>query len=284
MSLFPNGYKFHRLTVLGPSPQNCAPYFETFYLVQCECGNVRKVRGNSLKRGKSKSCGCLQREIASKNRSRKALATREWLYERYIVEKMPIKRIATLLGMKHASTVKGWIEREGIPLRSREERRSLINYVHDESHPNFIDGRSSLSQNRSYRSVYIPAQDRHLHRCTKNGSCPQHVFVFEQFIGRRLNDGEIVHHVNYDRLDNRLENLILLPSHKAHVDLHFYIEKLGAFFAGITDKMPAFEFPVGTIVPPGAKLPPCCTFADEESALQFCTACSTNSRFDGLSV
>lgn len=32
----------------------------------CECGNERTVNGSSLTNGKSKSCGCLQRELTSK--------------------------------------------------------------------------------------------------------------------------------------------------------------------------------------------------------------------------
>lgn len=35
-----------------------------FYYCQCICGNLRKVRGTSLKSGETKSCGCLQREVA----------------------------------------------------------------------------------------------------------------------------------------------------------------------------------------------------------------------------
>jgi len=36
-----------------------------YWSCKCECGNVRKIRGDSLKHGKSKSCGCLQKEIVS---------------------------------------------------------------------------------------------------------------------------------------------------------------------------------------------------------------------------
>lgn len=37
----------------------------------------------------------------------------------------------------------------------------------------------------------------------------EHRLVMEQAIGRKLNRGETVHHINGDRLDNRLENLQL---------------------------------------------------------------------------
>ncbi len=35
------------------------------WLCQCECGMIKVVNGQSLKNGKSKSCGCLQKEVAS---------------------------------------------------------------------------------------------------------------------------------------------------------------------------------------------------------------------------
>ena len=38
----------------------------------------------------------------------------------------------------------------------------------------------------------------------------EHVYIMEQHIGRKLNKGEEVHHINYNKLDNRLENLQLV--------------------------------------------------------------------------
>lgn len=51
------GQKFGRLTVL--KSESCGSH-RTF-LCQCECGNKVSVRGDSLKRGKTVSCGCLKR-------------------------------------------------------------------------------------------------------------------------------------------------------------------------------------------------------------------------------
>lgn len=52
------GKTFNRLTVVkfeGKKKWSCL----------CECGNMALVRGDSLKGGNTKSCGCLQREHAS---------------------------------------------------------------------------------------------------------------------------------------------------------------------------------------------------------------------------
>lgn len=59
---FTPGTKFGRLTVdsrLGSSTGG------TFFRCRCECGSVVEVRGVCLKRGDSRSCGCLKDEKAS---------------------------------------------------------------------------------------------------------------------------------------------------------------------------------------------------------------------------
>lgn len=54
------GLTFGRLTVLERAANS--PRGEARYLCRCECGELRTVWGQSLKRGHSRSCGCLSRE------------------------------------------------------------------------------------------------------------------------------------------------------------------------------------------------------------------------------
>lgn len=53
------GLKFGRLTVLGIDDK---PGYKTYWNCQCECGNVKSVRSDSLQCGAIKSCGCLKAE------------------------------------------------------------------------------------------------------------------------------------------------------------------------------------------------------------------------------
>ena len=48
---------------------------------------------------------------------------------------------------------------------------------------------------------------------------PQHRVVMEQHLDRKLRSGEVVHHVNGVRDDNRIENLYLCRDHAEHMEI-----------------------------------------------------------------
>lgn len=73
------------------------------------------------------------------------------------------------------------------------------------------NGRPAIIDNRGYVRVYEPSHPA----AYKNGQVFEHRLVIENFLGRRLRTDEHVHHVNSDKTDNRLENLLVL-GHSEH--------------------------------------------------------------------
>ena len=65
--------------------------------------------------------------------------------------------------------------------------------------------------------VYIYAPDHP--DATQDGYVLEHRLVAEQMLGRRIQKGEHVHHINGVKTDNRAENLIVLK-HADHARLH----------------------------------------------------------------
>ena len=55
----------------------------------------------------------------------------------------------------------------------------------------------------------------------RDGYVSEHRLVVEAHIGRILNHEEVVHHINKNRSDNRIENLELHESQSDHMKEHF---------------------------------------------------------------
>lgn len=65
--------------------------------------------------------------------------------------------------------------------------------------------------------IYILAKEHP--KATKMGYVLEHRLVMEKEIGRYLTDGEIVHHKNHKKNDNRISNLVLMTK-REHDCMH----------------------------------------------------------------
>ena len=61
------GQKFSRWTVVECAGRN--KYGQSLWRCKCDCGNEALVTGYDLRGNRSKSCGCLQKESASKSKT-----------------------------------------------------------------------------------------------------------------------------------------------------------------------------------------------------------------------
>lgn len=96
-----------------------------------------------------------------------------------------------------------------------EEQRKKIS-EHNSCNYNGLNGYGHTKNHcRGYTLAYAPKHP-HAH---KDGYIMLHTVIMERYIGRYLNADEVVHHINHDRKDNRIENLMLMTK-REHCALH----------------------------------------------------------------
>ena len=74
--------------------------------------------------------------------------------------------------------------------------------------------------------THVPRSARRKSGYVYIGSRREHQIVMEESIGRSLLDGELVHHINGDKGDNRIDNLALCHDRKEHNRIHGQLEGL----------------------------------------------------------
>jgi hypothetical protein len=52
--------------------------------------------------------------------------------------------------------------------------------------------------------------------CDVQGYVLEHRLVMEKYLGRYLDPNEVIHHINKNKSDNRIENLMLFENHSKH--------------------------------------------------------------------
>jgi HNH endonuclease len=97
-------------------------------------------------------------------------------------------------------TISRTLRGRGLVLRARG------NQPQGDQHPAW---RGGLTLNGHYLFRYVPQDDPHAAMRGTTGYVAEHRLVMARALGRDLQAGEEVHHINGDRQDNRLENLQL---------------------------------------------------------------------------
>lgn len=72
----------------------------------------------------------------------------------------------------------------------------------------------------------------------------EHRYIVEEFIGRKLKEGETIHHINHNRMDNRIGNLFLFPNQNEHKSFENKVAQFGfttPIFNQIKDRWNKFK-------------------------------------------
>ena len=75
-----------------------------------------------------------------------------------------------------------------------------------------------------YRVLYIPDHPRAMENENWKGWIYEHVYLGEQIVNRTLRDNEVVDHLDGNRSNNRIENLLVLERSQ-HTKLHEWLDR-----------------------------------------------------------
>ena len=156
----------------------------------------------------------------------KIILDKDILYQLYVVEQKGTREIGKILGVSKYSVSKN-LKLNNIEVRPSgyQTGHSVSQEVRDKiskgnkgklkPRPKMQGMGSRFVDNNGYIRVYYPT---HPH-CDNGGNVREHVMLMEKKIGRLLEKDEVVHHINGNKQDNRIENLQLM-TRSEHMKLH----------------------------------------------------------------
>lgn len=185
-----SGRIFGRLTVIRQSSKR-SKSGDLYWVCSCECGNEKEVISSNLKYGKTRSCGCLAKELSSK-RAKELFTKPKTECSVDGCENDTSKGGNGFCG-KHAQRYR----RYGDPL-----------YVTPESVRAMHSRLAQLENAEAHKDTYKKFYGRHEHRV-----------IGEKIAGRKLRSDEHVHHIDGDKHNNNASNLVILTASE-HGKLH----------------------------------------------------------------
>jgi hypothetical protein len=161
---------------------------------------------------------------------RKFHTSAEELRRMFIDDGMTISEIASKLGL-HRRTVANWLRAYEIRLDPAEVRRRQTRHGSD-----VWNYRGYKTTSRGY--IYVRRSEHPA--ANRDGYVLEHRLTVEAILQRYLLSGEQIHHLNFVKADNDIENLVLFPSCAVAHELPQVYGALSGRAAGYRRRPPGF--------------------------------------------
>lgn len=174
--------------------------YHPMWLCRCDCGNTGEFSEHNMKAGRTTSCGC----------KKKPKFNEDLAVNLYVIERLRVDDVAERLNVS-AEAVKKVLRKRRVIRSSAKTRSELY------SGENSKCWRGGRSLDKSTGYIVLKRNGTNVY---------EHRIVAEKMLGRPLRPGEVVHHKNEIKTDNRPENLEVLPSNSDHIKLHMEKRRL----------------------------------------------------------
>lgn len=104
---------------------------------------------------------------------------------------------------------------KGIPMKEETKQKlsQSLKKIKKGTHP--VNFKGGAIATEGYRKIWSPN-----HPYNMSGFVYEHILVAEKYLKRSLENNEIVHHINFNRIDNRPENLYVFANMGEHMRFH----------------------------------------------------------------
>lgn len=139
---------------------------------------------------------------------------KEYLIKLYVDDELSLNTISRKLNITQAALRRYFI-RYDIEFRDATVARKMMR---GSKAPNWKGGRNITSS--GYVEIYKPNHPQ----ASVRGYVYEHRLVMEKHLGRLLKNDEVVHHIDFDKTNNKISNLQLM-SNSEHIKLHAQLDK-----------------------------------------------------------
>jgi len=178
-------------------------------------------------------------DLIAKDSAEAFYKNKEWLYQKYIIEKLSIHKIAIIYKIGH-TTIWRWMKKFNIEIRTRSEafkgeknpmwgktgeespfigkkhseksKKKMRTALSGKKHPNWNGGKKIQ---KGYIYIWKP---KHFN-ADKNGYILESHLVYEDYWNEHVPKGYLPHHIDRDKSNNNICNLGLV-THSGHAIIH----------------------------------------------------------------